>query len=79
MIEQGNERIFHTANSSFKAYGHPITLIVAGIEFDSIVYFAADPAFQRNVLGRNGCLNRVRLGVIDYYGKLYLSPVDEED
>ncbi len=30
VIEQGDERIFHTANSSFKAYGHSITLIVAG-------------------------------------------------
>lgn len=79
MIEQGDERIFHTANSSFKAFGHSITLIVAGMEFDSVVYFAADPAFQRNLLGRNGCFNRVRFGVIDYYGKLYLSLIDEED
>jgi hypothetical protein len=37
------------------------------------VYFAADAAFSRNVLGRQGWIDRIRLGLVDYEGKLYLS------
>ena len=37
------------------------------------VYFAKDYAFNRNVLGRTGFLNRVVVGLNDYAGKLYLS------
>jgi len=32
---------------------------------------------QRNVLGRRGFMEQVRLGLIDYEGKLYLSSYDE--
>jgi len=30
------------------------------------------------VVGRHGWLNRVRMGLIDYEGKLYLSRADDE-
>ena len=53
------------------------SLVVAGMEFDSVVYFAAHEAYNRNVLGRRGWLNKVRLGLIDYEGKLYFSHADE--
>lgn len=76
-IEQGDPRDFSTATGSFKAYGHAVTLIVAGMEFDSVVYFAAHEEYNRNVLGRHGWLNSVRLGLIDYEGKLYLNRADE--
>jgi len=77
-IEHGDPRDFSTATGSFRAYGHVVTLIVAGMEFDSVVYFAAHEDYNRNVLGRHGWLNRVRLGLIDYEGKLYLNRADEE-
>ena len=35
--------------------------------------FAEDENFSRNVLGRQGRLDRVRLGLVDYEGKLCLS------
>ena len=53
--------------------GAPVTLTVLGIALDTTVYFAAHEQFTRNVLGRQGWLNLVRLGVVDYEGKLYLS------
>ena len=40
-IERGDPRDFSTATGSFKAYGHAVTLIVAGMKLDSVVYFAA--------------------------------------
>jgi hypothetical protein len=50
-----------------------VTLTIAGFEFYSYVFFAADESFQRSVLGRNGWLDRVIIGINDYDGKLYLN------
>jgi hypothetical protein len=65
--------VLGTATGTFKAYGHSVTLSVLGNSFDVMVYFAEHEGFGRNVLGRRGWLDRVRLGLIDYEGKLYLS------
>ena len=73
-IEQGMRQVFGTATGQFLAYGHEVTLSVAGFEFDSLVFFAADEEIRRSVLGRIGWLDRVVLGLVDYEGKLYLSP-----
>jgi hypothetical protein len=42
------------------------------------VYFASDEAFDRNVLGRFGWLDRMVIGINDYEGKLYLKSHDSE-
>jgi hypothetical protein len=62
---------------NFQVYGHQVTLTVLGITLDTTVYFAAHEQFNRNVLGRQGWLNVVRLGLVDYEGKLYLSHYDD--
>lgn len=72
-IELGREQIFSTAVGIFIAYGHELKLSVLGIETVSTVYFAKEESFTRNVLGRQGWLDRVKLGLIDYEGKLFLS------
>ncbi|MEW6207018.1 MAG: retropepsin-like aspartic protease [Acidobacteriota bacterium] len=72
-IEGGLVQPISTATGRFITYGHEVTLSVAGFEFDSMVYFAADDEITRNVLGRHGWLDRVVLGLIDYEGKLLLS------
>lgn len=73
-IESGSPLFFSTATGRFLAYGHDLTLSVLGIEHFVTVYFIAEEGIQRNVLGRNGWLNLVQLGLIDYEGKLFLSP-----
>jgi hypothetical protein len=75
-IEGGSLLQFATATGSFTAYGHTINLSILGYEFDATVYFAADELFYRNVLGRHGWLNQVQMAIIDYDGKLFLSPYD---
>ena len=73
-IESGLLQPISTATGRFITYGHEVTLVMAGFAFDSMVYFAADVGFTRNVLGRHGWLDRVVLGIVDYEGKLLLSP-----
>jgi hypothetical protein len=72
-IESGLPVTIGTATGTFKAYGHELTLSVLGIETVSVVYFAENEYFDRNVLGRIGWLDRVKLGLIEREGKLFLS------
>ncbi len=72
-IETGFPLRMTTATGAFDAFGHTINLSVLGIEIESTVYFAAEESFYLNILGRRGFLDRVKLGLIDYEGKLLLS------
>ncbi len=75
-IESGMPIQIGTATGDFRAYGHELTLTVLGIENISTVYFAESDYFDRNVLGRIGWLDRVKLGLIEREGKLFLSEYD---
>lgn len=72
-IEGGLVQPISTVTGRFITYGHQITLSVADLEFDSMIYFPADSSITRNVLGRHGWLDRIVLGIVDYEGKLLLS------
>lgn len=76
-VESGELTRFKTVTGSFDAYGHTVTLETLGYSFDVTVYFAAEESFTRNVLGRRGWLDQVRLGLVEYESKLYLSRHDE--
>jgi hypothetical protein len=76
-VESGKLEKLSTVTGSFVVYGHEVTLDVLGLEIATTVYFAADENFRRNVLGRQGWLDRVRLGLIDYEGKLFLSDYND--
>ena len=64
-IEKGTLEKFGTATDGFFAYGHELTISVLEVETVSMVYFAKEDWFTRNVLGRQGWLDRVKLGLID--------------
>ena len=76
-LASGHPEQISTVTGSFAAYGHEVTLIVLDLQITTMVYFAADEHFPRNVLGRQGWLDRVRLGLIDYDSQLYLSAYDD--
>jgi hypothetical protein len=76
-VERGTPSDFSTATGAFHAYGHELTLLALGVEIHALVYFFENPNIRRNVLGRNGWLNRVRLGLVDYDSLVYLSAYDE--
>ena len=75
-VEAGMRQEFRTATGGFLAYGHALTLSTLGIATEATVYFFADPEIRKNVLGRQGWLDRIRLGVVDYEQVLYLAPYD---
>jgi hypothetical protein len=77
-IESGLQiRLGSLTGGSLIAFGHSVTLHTLGLEFDSVVYFAADYGLERNLLGREGWLQKVRLAIIDYDSTIYLSPYNE--
>jgi len=76
-IESGEYQRIGTVTGGFDAFGHWATLSVLGYEYETTVYFAKDHSFNRNILGRQGWLDRVRLGLVDYDGKLYLSDYND--
>ena len=72
-IESGYPQKFETVAGIFTTYGHEVTLSTFNLHFDVTVYFSANYGFRRNVLGRRGWLDQVKLGIIDYDGNLYIS------
>lgn len=77
-IETGLRNRVGTATDSFWVFGHQVTLIIEEYQFDVMVYFAEDENFKRNVLGRRGAIENMRIGIIDYDGKLYLNRYESE-
>lgn len=77
-IESGIAQIISTATGTFNAYGHDITMTVLDYDFDTTIYFAASENFNRNVLGRMGWLDRIRLAITDYDSILYLSHYNDD-
>ena len=76
-LRSGQHQRFRTANSSFEAFGHEAELTVLDVVTHSTVYFFADETINKNVLGRIGWLDRVRLGLVDHDGSLYLAPYSD--
>ena len=72
-IESGEPTIIGTATGKFHAFEHRITLITFGLSWEATVCFIAEEGIKRNILGRQGWLNRLKLGLVDYEGKLFLN------
>jgi hypothetical protein len=77
-LTSGVLKRFRTANSSFEAFGHEVEIDAFGILTHSFVYFFAEHSIFKNVLGRGGWLDRVRLGVVDHDRMLYLAAYDHD-
>lgn len=76
-LEAGLPTRIATVTGTFSAYAHEVTIDVLEIKVDAMVYFAADPAMPRDVLGRMGWLDRIRLGLIHHDEQIYLSYYDD--
>jgi predicted aspartyl protease len=75
-VETGDPMAFRTATGRVEAFGHLVTIETLGLNFESVVYFFADERINKNLLGRLGWLDRIRLGLIDHDGLLYVASYD---
>jgi predicted aspartyl protease len=76
-VESGHQMEMGTLTASFTAFGHVITLQTLNMAFESTVYFPQSYEIRRNLLGRNGWLHFVRLGIAAYDEIIYLSLYDD--
>lgn len=76
-IEKGIPKRLSTLAGTLTAYGHEVILETLGVQFQTLVYFAETDEVKRNLLGRQGWLQLIRLGLVDYDCELYLSPYGE--
>ena len=72
-IEKGMPIELSTLTGTMLAYGFEITMEVLGLEFVSTVYFPQSSHIHRNILGRQGFLQLLKFGLVDYDSELYLS------
>ncbi len=75
-VEAGEAKAFRTAAGRVDAFGHLVTIETFDLRFESVVYFFGDERINKNLLGRIGWLDRIRLGLIDHDGELYVARYD---
>ena len=76
-MESGQYQKIATAAGYFEAYAHTVTLSCFDWKFESVVFFAARADFSRDVVGRAGWLQHLRLGLVNHDSRLYLSHYDD--
>ncbi|HMY76255.1 MAG TPA: hypothetical protein PLQ88_30840, partial [Blastocatellia bacterium] len=76
-VEQGYPLMMDSPGGQVETFGHEVVLRTFDYAFETMVYFASNPYFTRNLLGRNGWLNQVKLAVIDYEETLFISPYNQ--
>lgn len=72
-VESGYRERFSTLAGGVVGYAHPVELETIGLRFQTYVYFAESYFVRRSLLGRQGWLQLVQLGLNDYQSELYLS------
>lgn len=77
-IEDGLEKWIETATGRFLTFEHEVTLSVLGFDFNILACFAESENFDKNILGRYGFLMQVKIALVDYEGKIYLSQYSDQ-
>ena len=77
VVESGYKKRLSTLVGGLSVFGHNVELETLGLKFETLVYFAEDYALDRNLLGRQGWLQLIRLGLDDYKSEIYISPNQE--
>src|SRR5262245_13896691 len=78
-IEVGLKRNFVSlTGDTLVTYGHEVRIETLGVSMESFVYFSEIENLPRNLLGREGWLQLVRIAIIDYDEELYISPYNEQ-
>lgn len=78
MLRLASRRFSVPLTAAFEEFGHMVEPEVLGIRLESMAYFFRDPGIRRNLLGRSGWLDRVKLGIVGYDSTVYIAPYDFE-
>jgi Aspartyl protease len=76
-VEEGIKGYVSAMGTVLRVYGHEATLTIGDLAVNLFIYFPEFQMIPRNLLGRQGFLQRLRLGLNDYEGLLYLSPYND--
>jgi hypothetical protein len=77
-IEAGAFLELNAVGIPVPTFGHMVGIESFDWTINSTVFFAKEYDFPRNLLGRNGWIQKFRLGLIDYDSTLYISHYDDE-
>lgn len=77
-LQAGVPARISTATGSLYCFGHGLTMQGLTFEWQVVVYFAEREAFNINVVGRIGFLDRLQVGIVDYEQLLYLGLYDQQ-
>lgn len=75
-VESGLRSDLGTLAGNLTVFGHEVTLETLGLVFYTVVFFSESRNLPRNLLGRTGWLQLLRLAIVDYDNEIYLSPYD---
>ncbi len=67
-----------TAAGSFTAYGHEVIIQLFDYQWEATVYFHESEGFSRNILGRAGFIDHLRIGLTDYDETIFVGLYDED-
>jgi len=76
-IEMGVKKRLETLTGVLTTYGHELVMEVLGLQTETLVYFDEGGQVRRNLLGREGWLQLVRIGIVDYDSEIYLGLYNE--
>lgn len=76
-VESGYRKSLSTFAGDLSAFRHYVEIETLGLKFDALVYFAQDYSLNRNLLGKQGWLQLVKIALNDYESEIYISPLDE--
>jgi len=71
-IEKGFKETFRTLTGHVAAFAHDMEIETLGLRLETIVFFAESYDIKRNLLGRQGWLQLLRLGLIDYNSSIFI-------
>jgi hypothetical protein len=72
-IPSGIPKSMGSLTGTLETFGHEIVIQACGIAIQSVAYFAKYPGLPRNLLGRNGWIRKLRLGIVDYDNSIFLA------
>ncbi len=67
-----------TAAGSFTAYGHELLIQLFNYQWEATVYFHENEGFARNILGRTGFIDHLRIGLVDYDETIFIGLYGDE-